>query len=119
MYTVSMHADISDETIESVIEMAGYSLTGWAKSAVWDDEKHTYTVTPMDDEFTGEPEPTVVLTYDALADAMTRILSEDLIARRVRRYIFDAVTENDGAEIDADAGDAIVQIAMFGRLVYG
>ena len=51
--------------------------------------------------------------------AIQRILCEKLIADYIQQYIFDAVKEGDSGHIDVEAADAIIQIAMFGELVFG
>ncbi len=51
--------------------------------------------------------------------AIQKILDGGLTNQPIRDTIFDAVCEADACHIDADAADAILQIAMFGEIVFG
>lgn len=55
-----------------------------------------------------------------LHEALTSILAGDVrMNERVKGYIVSAVLDRDPGMIDADAADAIVQVALHGELVYG
>lgn len=51
--------------------------------------------------------------------AIQKILDGGLTNQPIRDTIFDAVCEADACYIDADAADAILQIAMFDEIVFG
>ncbi len=60
------------------------------------------------------------LVYHADVEvAVQRIISEEIVNESTRDTIFQAVREADACHIDADAADAILQIAMFGEIVFG
>lgn len=60
------------------------------------------------------------LVYRAKVEvAVQRIISEEIVNESTRDTIFQAVREADACHIDADAADAILQIAMFGEIVFG
>lgn len=51
--------------------------------------------------------------------AIQEIIDGELTNQPTRDTIFQAVREADACHIDADAADAILQIAMFGEIVFG
>jgi hypothetical protein len=89
----------------------------------WGDEiETTVRVHELDDD--GTPDAIgVPITPAKIEDAIKLILTKDshgdYIHSRIRSNIFEASAENDAGDIDADLADIIVQIAMFGKLVYG
>lgn len=60
------------------------------------------------------------LTIDVIARGISAIrATRDGINTGIRQSIITGDNDNDAGEIDADGADAIVQFAIFGRLVYG
>lgn len=60
------------------------------------------------------------LTLDDIARGIGKITRGDArINPELRRLIDAASRENDAGDIDADAADAITQIALLGELTYG
>jgi hypothetical protein len=100
-----------------LIDDAGYGIAYWAAPpAVVDDENLTYTVRvygsledpgePGDDS---EPITEVVITLPMLEAAVAELITTD--ARR-----FASFYEQD---YDADDLDILIQLAVFGRVIYG
>jgi hypothetical protein len=78
----------------------------------------SFMATPAeeDDEFLPQ-----VVTYATIAQGVQRILACDP-KPHVNSTIYAAVgsiTQGDAGGIDADAADAIIQVGLFGELVYG
>lgn len=68
-------------------------------------------------DFTGEE---LRLQDDDLQAAIRKVCRGEVEIRRdLWRDIVCAVGDDDASEIDAEAADAIVQIALFGEIVYG
>jgi hypothetical protein len=70
----------------------------------------------------GEPHTTTcsLTTKDTALDrAMERILDESLCGDWIVQYVRDAVEHDDLGFIDATAADVIVQVAMFGEVIFG
>ena len=59
------------------------------------------------------------LTRADIAHATAAIWNGQHGDGEIRRYIADAITDHDAGCIDADAADAIVQVAAFGEIIYG
>lgn len=117
---------ISKESLDCIIEMAGYGMAYWASSATQDDETKTYTIVEDDD---GEP-ATHVLSYEKL-EATFWLLADPWqqlsVSNTIRGYFYKAVNDGvgegkgdiDAGHMDADAADVLMQFACFGKLVYG
>lgn len=118
--------EISQESLDSIIEMAGYGMAYWAREATQDDEARTYTIIEDDD---GEP-ATHVLSYEKIVETFWTIADcwqQLRINGTIRAYFYNAVSEGlqdgkgdiDAGHIDADAADVLMQFACFGEIVYG
>jgi hypothetical protein len=115
--------NVSDETITDMLDAAGYGMTYWAKSMDFKVRGDDQYIEVVDDE--GEIHEA---TYKALREAFGKLVDpgQDLIGKWLHEYFVDSVKDRDektgeidAGHIDASAGDAWVQIALFGELVYG
>lgn len=119
---------VSKESLDCIIEMAGYGISYWAVSATQDDEARTYTIIP-DEHPTDEERTPIVVTYDDIVQAFWNLaaFNQELVGPTVHSYIMRAVLDGmdegkgdiDAGHIDADAADVIIQIAAFKELVFG
>lgn len=97
-----------------IVDTAGYGIGYWADTAEVDDELYTYTVheNEVDDVFT--------VTKPDLERAWALIVNRKVTLNDTIRGYFDASTnENDLGHIDATCADVLVQVAIFGEVVYG
>lgn len=104
----------NDEFITDIIDMAGYGIGYWASKAELDVEAGTYTVTEGDDF--GDHE-TAVLSRQDISHAASRVIN----ARpgdpfKANDAITGYVRDRD---IDSDAADVVIQVAMFNEIRYG
>lgn len=120
---VEKDATVSIDTLEVLIEMAGFGVTYWATHADWDRAGRTWTLHHhQDPDDTESPVQHSRLTYQHLADALARVYSGSTNAGRatednVRTELDDP--ESGGAEFDSDDADQVVQVALFGTVLYG
>jgi hypothetical protein len=69
---------------------------------------------------TEEDGPEVTITADTIRKGIAAIVANpDLINSTDRKSVILADTDNDACFIDADSADCIVQIGLFGKLVFG
>lgn len=63
----------------------------------------------------------VTINPQKVADAIERVLFEDerLVGTYIESYIARAVREDDAGDIDAEAADCLLQIAVNGEVLYG
>jgi hypothetical protein len=110
---------ITDQNVDDILAIASYGgITYWA-------------IEPTLEEFAGLPEGKAekvhYLSRDEIRVAYTRLLDpfQTYVNDEIAGYILDSWrdrTEEGGIEaghIDADAADVIVQVAAFGKVVYG
>lgn len=118
---------------ECVVDTAGYGIGYWAAgSAPVDDEAETYTITAPADDFV-TPHPHATGTYEANGEqyqsvALTKADLEQAIALLitgkdgnplVNDEIRGWISSGDLGNYDATVCDCIVQVALFGQVVYG
>lgn len=129
--SVSNGDDESPEWIvrNVVIDMAGYYAHNFATDAIINDEQMTYTITVFD-EYRSDIQPTntldedgnVVLTYQKIWRTMSRIAysSHDTydMAKHVANEIRTAVFDKDAGEIDAISAIAVIECAIFGKVMF-
>lgn len=108
-----VEVSMSKQDFEDVVDIAGYGINYWVKKAVVDTDNLTYTIqyeNPDDEGYL-----TATLTNNDLEKAWARIITEPICAQYIREYFLDG----DVGDIDATAGDVLIQIALFGKIVYG
>lgn len=131
--------NLPDELIDDVItEGWGYVVRSYGLRALtteeWDAIEAARNYGPDTiasawiDEEGGEDELTIV-TYDQVREAYGKFLDltgERLVRRDIQDYIIASWMERDGAtglidggEIDSEAADCIMQVAAYGKIVYG
>jgi uncharacterized protein YtpQ (UPF0354 family) len=116
MSKILIALEVSDEVITDIIDGAeGGGINYWASRSINDSDNRTLTITDREDN------KTVTITYDQIVNAIS-----DLVNRRVSisTHITDAITsdlasEDYGCHMDAECYDVIIQVALFGDVVYG
>lgn len=114
MFTITAPVtfEIPREHITDMMDTAGYVIGYWATEGVVSME--TYTVT-LEEDGTKR-----TVGYEGLANALVRIGTSDefehyTISDYARRYLFEA----DAGYIDGELADCVLQVAVFGEIVYG
>ncbi|ATW61346.1 hypothetical protein SEA_ALSABER_72 [Streptomyces phage Alsaber] len=128
---------VTDENVQDIIDTASYGgITYWALEPTETEfaglpEGKTYTIVEGEDGswLGGEREVEGVhyLSRDDIRNAYAKLLDLDqrFVNREIHGYILDSWrdrTERDGIDaghIDAGAADVIVQVAIFGEVIYG
>lgn len=100
------------DTVDIIIDMAGYGIGHWASSATHDADARTYTVT---EDATSTAH---VLTYTMIHKALREAAKEHAAAKETLRE-YRAGEEFIGGELGSDDADIIIQLAALGELVYG
>lgn len=74
-------------------------------------------IKPKDDE---PPHSSYLVDHSTLQSGIDLILSGTVqISPVVKTYITRAIIDRDAGDIDSEAADAIVQVGLFGEIVYG
>jgi hypothetical protein len=118
-----MRATLTDQNILDIIVTAGYGIAYWAARATVDKEARTYAVWYYD----GDEDPAyAVATFDELAEAYNKLLENEpkLVGDWLHKYFLYSYADRtdeaiDCGHIDADAADVMVQVALFGKVIYG
>lgn len=66
-----------------------------------------------------DDDETYTVNLDTIALGIKRIANGNLTNNTIREAILNGVKENDAGNIDSEASDAILQAALFNKLIYG
>lgn len=83
---------------------------------VW---KAVTITTNYDEDLDEWPSPTVKVDWAMLVKGMQLILADEKYDGSLRKRIAQAIMDDDAGELDANDADTIVQMAVFGKEVYG
>lgn len=118
---------ISDETVADMLDAAGYGMTYWAKSMeILTDPARTIIVVEYDENTLEEVERRT--NFAGIREAFVKLATpgQQYVGSTVHGYFAAAVTDRDektgeieAGHIDSDAGDCLVQVALFDEVVYG
>ena len=114
-----------DDIICTAVE-GGIGYWSQVSSYHWGDEKET-TVRVHELDSSGSVDASraagIPITRNKIEEAITKIAEMntpiEYLHPRVRGEIFTASLENEAGDIDATLADIIVQVAIFGKVVYG
>jgi hypothetical protein len=120
MTTIQISVEVSDEVIDQVIDSAGYYIDYWATKGQQDTEAKTYKVW-LDEEAREERgEKSVTLTYADLALAGEKLLTGRVKVRSdIREALSAGFIAGDAGSIDGEVADVVVQVAIFGDIIFG
>ena len=109
--TATPSFQLSLEDFQDICDTAGYSISYWANKATCD--KDVYFVWP-------DYEQRTFATRLDFQSAIIKIYSGSVkVNDSILNTIKWAVDEDEYGEIDGHAADAIVQIAIYGNIIYG
>lgn len=125
MPNMEIDLKISEDSLDCILEMAGYGMAYWASSATVLKEAREYRVIESEE---GEYEEHVV-SFDKIEEAFWKIANpgSGVGSIMVKQYAFNAIKDGlqngegdiDAGHVDADLADAIIQIAIFGEITFG
>jgi hypothetical protein len=106
------------ELFSMLVEDAGMFIGYWAEDATHNEAKQTYQVNVQED-YADEYE-SKTLTYADLLEATRKLATGEVKVNSDTKAVCQAILA-DPENVDYDAGDAdvIVQVAMFGEIVFG
>lgn len=116
-YPIKITAQVTNEYIDQIVESAGTGCAGWADEGeiVRDSlgAVESYTLKWFD----GRSLDQRALKPRTIAGAIEKILDpcQTIVSKRIVGYIQGL----DEINVDDEVADAIIQIAIFGEIVYG
>tara|TARA_R100000234_G_scaffold106245_1_gene76788 strand:+ start:177 stop:524 length:348 start_codon:yes stop_codon:yes gene_type:complete len=76
-------------------------------------------VTAMVRDYEDPEEPWTLIDNDAIASALCKLKDGKVQTRRGQKFWSDVYRTMEGADIDAEDADVIVQVACYGSIVFG
>lgn len=120
-YTFSRTIELDGELIEEIIETAGYGIAYWAHTAHHDRLAETYTLTWDGSDFE-DSDPNSAgehrLEYSDIAKAVenlynAKVKMNDGLLNQLEEWV------NGHPTMDVDLADVVIQVALFGEIIYG
>ena len=112
-----MNAELK-EVLGFICDDAGMSIDYWAETATHDEANQTYTITLLPgcvDTF-----ETKTVTYQDLYEASKKLASGEVSVNPTTKAVCQQlVTDPSDVDYDATDADVIVQVALFGEIVFG
>jgi hypothetical protein len=104
-----------------LVEDAGMIIGYWANTAVHDEESQTYWVRVRDDEWDDSMPKSKTITYNDLYLAVEKLAKGVVGVNSSTKAVCQQIICDPADDIDYDADDAdcIVQVAMFGQIIFG
>ncbi len=102
---------LSTEDLEGIMDTAGMSCTYWADVIEVDGDD--VRVLDVDGTDYDTDKASIEKAFTLIAEGRIDLWGE------IRRYVESAIKENDLGWIDSYAADALLQVAIFGEIVYG
>lgn len=121
--TVKVIVEVTTEMVQTTIEMGGYGIAYWCKSAHHDEEAQTYTIEAYVDPDGGPETASYVLTYLSIAQWIERLYTNDQQeipnVHWVGKHYRDYLIGMDPGNMDSDLADCVIQLAALGEVRYG
>lgn len=118
---------VTDKNIDDIMDAAGYGITYWATQPTPEEwaantgADYLIVEAPDEDERTVHPlsKAQVRAAFHKLRDPRQALVSPQHREPFMDAYKYGDEDGIDAGCIDADAADNLVQVAIFGQLVYG
>ena len=111
---------LSQPDYEGIVDIAGYGINYWARAAAIDNTgpDGAYKSYTVRDGY-GKDKVKVKITRAGMERAIVNLLTDQKLHNRIMNPIYQLVLRGEGSDVDAEVGDAIIQQAMFGEVIYG
>lgn len=117
-YTTGLVLGLDKAQIIETIQTAGYEIGYWAVSARFNADSETYTVHTAEAPLDGD-QTKFVTTFRRIFDAVAMIANDEVKVRRdIREQCQSFLTANTD-HLDGEASDVVIQVALFGKIVFG
>jgi len=117
---------LTNEFLADILTIAAEGGIGYWTSyrTVRNADGYVTAIRDMTDAETGEAFPELgvmgVVAFNHLATAINRVLKQDpIITASAATRLLECVIANDACDLDAEDCDTLVQVALFGEVIYG
>ena len=101
-----------------LVDAAGYGIA-WADQAYLDEEAQTYTLHLDEDATLEAGKSQVTITFQDIQDALAKLSQGEMAHQAITQACQVALANPGDADIDSETGDCIIQVAVFGEIVFG
>lgn len=111
--------EVDASIIEDLLEEAGYSIGYWADSADVDTKRQTYTVVETEAHNSYETAVEHSIPFQKIAQALTDLATGMADVNVAIQQQLADVLSGKRDDVDSEAADCVVQVAVFGEIIYG
>ena len=104
--------------VEDLVDAAGYGIT-WAEEGDLDTDAQTYTLALDEDAAEELGKDEVVISFQAILDALAKVAQGGIVNQEITQACQVALDNPDLADLDAGAADCVIQVAVFGDVIFG
>lgn len=106
------------ELFENIIDDGGYAIGYWVSQGHHDAHAQTYRVTLLPEYVESWVSKTI--TYQDLYNACNLLATGEVSVNSNTKKVCQAiVTDPDDVDYDAEDADVIIQVALFGDIIFG
>lgn len=113
-----MNGYTTTDLVVDLVDAAGYGIT-WADQAYLDEDAQTYTLDLDEDAAQEAGKSQVTLTFQDIQAALAKLAQGGLAHQVITQACQVALEAPGEADLDSEAADCIIQVAVFGDVVFG
>lgn len=120
---IEITVELTDEFIADALDAAGYGIAYWAEDMSEPEADGAgnmgVRITPDAEAREHYPYGAKWVSFGSLAHALAKVARGDIARSDLTEHARRAILESDAGEVDSELGDVMVQVAMFGEIVFG
>lgn len=113
-----MFSYTSTDLVIDLVDAAGYGIT-WADQARLDEDAQTYTLYLDEDASEEAGKSQVTITFQDIQDALAKIAQGGVVNQEITEACQVALESPEDADLDSGAADCVIQVAVFGDVIFG
>lgn len=106
------------DLVVDLVDAAGYGVT-WAVEGSLDEDAQTYTLTLDEDAAEEAGKPRVTVTFQDIQAALAKVAQGEATPPVIAQACQVALDNPGEADIDSETADFVIQVAVFGEVVFG
>jgi hypothetical protein len=106
------------DLVIDLVDAAGYGIT-WADQGRLDEVAQTYTLDLDEDAALEAGKSQVTVTFQDIQDALAKVAQGEMTHQVIAQACQVALESPEDADIDSETADCVIQVAVFGEVVFG
>lgn len=106
------------DLVIDLVDSAGYGIT-WADQGRLDEDAQTYTLDLDEDASLEAGKSQVTVTFQDIKTALAKLAQGGMTHQVIAQACQVALDSPGDADIDSETADCVIQVAVFGEVVFG